>query len=63
MNKFYHIHTYGCQMNVHESEKLAGALRDRGYASTDDVADADIIVMNTCCVRGTAESKVYGHLG
>lgn len=50
-------------MNVHESEKLAGIMRDRGYVECDDVSDADIIVMNTCCVRETAETKVYGHLG
>lgn len=63
MNNKYHIHTYGCQMNVHESEKIAGILCERGYVSCDSVADADIIVLNTCCVRETAESKVYGHLG
>ena len=63
MNNKYHIHTYGCQMNVHESEKIAGALRSRGFEPCDDIADADIIVLNTCCVRETAETKVYGHLG
>ncbi|MCM1367373.1 MAG: tRNA (N6-isopentenyl adenosine(37)-C2)-methylthiotransferase MiaB [Roseburia sp.] len=63
MNNKYFIHTYGCQMNVHESEKLAGILCDRGFSACDDVCDADIIVMNTCCVRETAETKVYGHLG
>ena len=50
-------------MNVHESEKIAGLLESRGFSSTSDVKDADIIVMNTCCVRETAETKVYGHLG
>lgn len=50
-------------MNVHESEKLAGILHDRGYSACDDFALADVIVMNTCCVRETAETKVYGHLG
>ena len=63
MNNTYYIHTYGCQMNVHESEKLAGILQSRGYTACDDVSQADIIVLNTCCVRETAESKVYGHLG
>ncbi|MCH5165254.1 MAG: tRNA (N6-isopentenyl adenosine(37)-C2)-methylthiotransferase MiaB [Clostridiales bacterium] len=63
MNNRYHIQTYGCQMNVHESEKIAGILEARGFTSCDDVSDADIIVLNTCCVRETAETKVYGHLG
>ena len=59
----YCIQTYGCQMNVHESEKIAGVLQSRGMTECDDVARADIIVLNTCCVRETAETKVYGHLG
>lgn len=63
MNKYYHIHTYGCQMNVHESEKIAGILRSRGYIECDKPENADIIVLNTCCVRETAETKIYGHLG
>lgn len=50
-------------MNVHESEKLAGILNARGYVPCDDVAQADVIVLNTCCVRETAETKVLGHLG
>ncbi len=50
-------------MNVHESEKLAGILRSRGFTECEDFADADILVLNTCCVRETAETKVYGHLG
>lgn len=50
-------------MNVHESEKIAGILRDRGLAPCADVGDADIIVFNTCCVRETAETRVLGHLG
>lgn len=63
MKNKYFIQTYGCQMNVHESEKIAGILQSRGYESCDNVCDADIIVLNTCCVRETAETKVYGHLG
>lgn len=59
----YLICTYGCQMNVHESEKLAGILQNRGYICCENIEDADIIVLNTCCVRETAETKVYGHLG
>ena len=50
-------------MNVHESEKIAGILQSRGYSACESVDDADVIVLNTCCVRETAETKVYGHLG
>ncbi len=59
----YHIITYGCQMNVHESEKLAGVLEKNGYEHADDKSAADIIVLNTCCIRETAETKVLGNLG
>jgi len=50
-------------MNVHESEKMAGILSDRGFVAADRIEDADIIIYNTCCVRNTAETKVFGHLG
>ena len=63
MNKFYYIFTYGCQMNVHESEKIAGLLRGIGYVATDDVSFADVIVFNTCCIRDTAEKKIMGNIG
>lgn len=63
MSMKYFIYTYGCQMNVHESEKLAGILQSRGFLPCEQVEDADVIVLNTCCVRETAETKVYGHLG
>lgn len=63
MDKFYLIKTYGCQMNIHESEKLAGILEAAGYKPTEDEKAADIIVFNTCCVRENAEDKVYGHIG
>lgn len=59
----YYINTYGCQMNVHESEKLAGILEERGFTLAEKEADADIIVFNTCCVRETAETKILGNLG
>lgn len=62
MNSYF-IYTYGCQMNVHESEKIAGILASRGFLPSQTVKDADVIVLNTCCVRETAETKVYGHLG
>lgn len=59
----YFIHTYGCQMNVHDSEKIAGILAELGYTCCDSVSDADIVVFNTCCIRETAEKKAYGHIG
>ncbi len=64
MSEKYHIVTYGCQMNVHESEKIAGILRRVGYTeSTDSVDDADIIVFNTCCIRENAENHAFGNIG
>ncbi len=63
MAKFYHIKTYGCQMNVHESEKIAGILENLGYKETTNDQDADIIVFNTCCIRETAEDKISAHIG
>ena len=63
MEKKYHIVTYGCQMNVHESEKLAGILRSRGYAETSSKEEADIVVFNTCCIRENAENHAYGNIG
>lgn len=59
----YFIKTYGCQMNIHESEKLAGILSQLGYVEGKDERNADILVFNTCCIRETAEQKIYGNLG
>lgn len=59
----YFIKTYGCQMNVHESEKLAGMLMSLGYEETVKPDDADVIVYNTCCIRNGCEQKVFGNLG
>lgn len=59
----YYIHTFGCQMNVHDSEKLAGMLLRMGYQWTAHEEDADLILYNTCCVREHAELKVYGNIG
>ncbi len=59
----YHITTYGCQMNVHDSEKLAGMLSEMGYSETAEQAKADLILFNTCCVRENAELRVYGNVG
>ena len=59
----YYIHTYGCQMNIHDSEKIAGILRDMGYDECNSPEEADVVVFNTCCIRETAEKKIYGHIG
>ena len=59
----YFIKTYGCQMNVHESEKLAGMLISLGYTETDKMENADLIIFNTCCIRDGCEQKVFGNLG
>ena len=63
MEKKYHIVTYGCQMNVHESEKIAGILYRKGYRATEIVEEADIIVFNTCCIRENAENHAFGNIG
>ncbi len=63
MNGHYHITTYGCQMNVHESEKIAGILSDLGYEATEKIEDADIAVFNTCCIRENAENHAFGNIG
>ena len=59
----YFIQTYGCQMNENDSEILAGQLRDLGYEAADSVELADVIVINTCCVRESAEKKIDGKIG
>lgn len=61
--KKYFIVTYGCQMNVHESEKIAGILEKRGYQSCETREEADIIVFNTCAIREGAEDRVFGNVG
>jgi tRNA-2-methylthio-N6-dimethylallyladenosine synthase len=57
------IRTFGCQMNEHDSERLAGLLEADGYEATTDVDDADLVLLNTCCIRENADNKLYGHLG
>ncbi len=59
----YYIVTYGCQMNVHESEKIAGILEKMGYSVADTREEADIIVFNTCAIREGAEDRVFGNVG
>ncbi len=63
MDKKLKILTYGCQMNVADSERMTGLLKKIGYTLTDDAEDADLILINTCCVRATAEDKVFGQIG
>ncbi len=58
----YEIRTYGCQMNVHDSERLAGLLEDAGYVRTAG-GEADVVVFNTCAVRENADNRLYGNLG
>jgi len=58
----YEVRTFGCQMNVHDSERLAGSMEAAGYVSADG-AEADVVVINTCAVRENADNKLYGNLG
>lgn len=59
----YFIETYGCQMNVHDSERMSGLLESNGYDRTESAFDADLVVINTCSVRERAEEKLYTRLG
>lgn len=59
----YQVRTYGCQMNVHDSERLSGLLEDAGYVRAPEGEDADVVVFNTCAVRENADNKLYGNLG
>src|SRR5436309_7893056 len=59
----YEVRTYGCQMNVHDSERLSGLLEDAGYRRSADDEPADVVVLNTCAVRENADNKLYGNLG
>src|SRR5919206_4061870 len=63
MNQKYLIRTFGCQMNAHDSERLAGLLEAEGMEATDDVGQADVVLLNTCCIRENADNKLYGNLG
>src|SRR5215472_17490761 len=59
----FEIRTYGCQMNAHDSERMAGLLEQAGYERTESALDADVVVINTCSVREHAEEKLYTRLG
>jgi tRNA-2-methylthio-N6-dimethylallyladenosine synthase len=63
MTRKFLIRTFGCQMNEHDSERLAGLLVADGLEPTDDLEQADLVVLNTCCIRENADNKLYGHLG
>ncbi|MGR3484626.1 MAG: tRNA (N6-isopentenyl adenosine(37)-C2)-methylthiotransferase MiaB [Paracoccaceae bacterium] len=63
MTRKLFVKTYGCQMNVYDSERMAEALGTRGYVATDDMAEADMILLNTCHIREKAAEKVYSELG
>ncbi len=59
----YVVRTYGCQMNEHDSERIAGLLEADGLVRAESEADADVMVLNTCCIRENADNKLYGNLG
>ncbi|MEV6298765.1 tRNA (N6-isopentenyl adenosine(37)-C2)-methylthiotransferase MiaB [Actinoplanes sp. NPDC051861] len=59
----YDVRTYGCQMNVHDSERISGLMEDAGYVRAADVDAADVVVFNTCAVRENADNRLYGNLG
>lgn len=59
----YLVRTFGCQMNEHDSERLAGLLEAQGLVATDSADEADVVVLNTCCIRENADNRLYGNLG
>ncbi len=63
MERRYLIRTFGCQMNEHDSERIAGMLRADGMTPTDDVGQARVVVFNTCAIRENADNRLYGNLG
>ncbi len=58
-NMQYFIKTFGCQMNEHDSEIIAGILDSAGYQPASDISAADVIIINTCCIRESAENKIW----
>ena len=60
--KSYHLTTFGCQMNEHDSERMKGMLESLGYAETGERADADLILFNTCSIREKADERFIAHL-
>ncbi len=63
MGRSYVVHTFGCQMNEHDSERISGLLDADGLTAVTDQDDADVVVLNTCCIRENADNKLYGTLG
>ena len=63
MTRKFFVHTYGCQMNEHDSERIAGLLAADGLEAAASEEDADVLVLNTCCIRENADNKLYGKLG
>jgi tRNA-2-methylthio-N6-dimethylallyladenosine synthase len=62
-DRTYIVRTFGCQMNEHDSERIAGLLEADGLTRADSVEEADVVVLNTCCIRENADNKLYGNLG
>ena len=62
-NKKYFLRTYGCQMNVHDSEEIANRLESLGFSKTETLEESDIVILNTCAIRENAHDKLYGFLG
>ena len=60
--KRLYVETYGCQMNVGDSEILVSIMQDEGYRYTEDIAQADVILVNTCSIRDNAEQRIWGRL-
>jgi tRNA-2-methylthio-N6-dimethylallyladenosine synthase len=63
VTRSYEVRTFGCQMNEHDSERIAGMFDAEGMVAVDDEAEADVVVLNTCCIRENADNKLYGTLG
>jgi tRNA-2-methylthio-N6-dimethylallyladenosine synthase len=63
MQRRYLIRTFGCQMNEHDSERIAGVLEADGLSPTEDVAQAEVVILNTCAIRENADNRLYGNLG
>ncbi len=63
MTRRFLIRTFGCQMNEHDSERIAGVLEADGMEAADSVSDADVVLFNTCCIRENADQRLYGQLG
>jgi tRNA-2-methylthio-N6-dimethylallyladenosine synthase len=58
----YHVHTFGCQMNAHDSERIKGLLEELGLGEAPSAADADVVVFNTCTIREKPDTKLAAHL-